>query len=146
MTFIGIDPGLGGGIAVIHQDVGHVDVYKMPQTERDLLDLLESVGPKRHPARAMLEKVHSMPSQGHVGAFTFGKGYGALRMALTAAFVPFDEVRPAVWQKALGCLTKGDKNISKRRAQALFPHVRLTHATADALLIAEYGRRLETRT
>jgi hypothetical protein len=37
--------------------------------------------------------------------------------------------------------TKGDKNVSKRRAQELFPQLKVTHATADALLIAEYGRR-----
>jgi hypothetical protein len=41
------------------------------------------------------------------------------------------------------CLTGGDKNISKRRAQELFPSLKITHAVADALLIAEYGRRLE---
>jgi hypothetical protein len=40
------------------------------------------------------------------------------------------------------CLTKGDKNVSKARAQELFPALKITHATADALLIAEYGRRL----
>jgi hypothetical protein len=44
-----------------------------------------------------------------------------------------------VWQKALGCLTKGDKNITKRKAQEMFPGIKVTHATADSLLIAHYG-------
>jgi hypothetical protein len=60
-------------------------------------------------------------------------------MALTAACIPFARIRPQVWQKELGCLTKGDKNVSKRKAQELFPSMKVTHATADALLIAKYG-------
>jgi len=42
----------------------------------------------------------------------------------------------------MGCMTKGDKNVSKRKAQELFPSMKVTHASADALLIAEYGRRM----
>ena len=76
-------------------------------------------------------------------AFTFGQGFGHIEMALTAAGIPFERVSPQKWQKAMGCLTKGDKNVSKRRAQELFPHLKVTHATADALLIAAYGRRNE---
>ena len=41
--------------------------------------------------------------------------------------------------------SKGDKNVTKRRAQELFPGARVTHAVADALLLAEYCRRLEVR-
>lgn len=64
-------------------------------------------------------------------------------MALTAAGIPFDEVSPAVWQKYLGCLTGGDKNVTKAKAQQLFPHITVTHAIADAILIGEYLRRKE---
>lgn len=141
--YIGVDPGLSGGIAVLHHS-GSVEVIaKMPETERDIFELFRA-----HSAlsRGMLEFVRSMPDQGHTGAFTFGRGYGGLRMAMVAADIPFDEVTPQKWQQAMGCRTKGDKNISKRRAQELFPSVpKMTHAIADALLIAEYGRRLEMR-
>jgi Holliday junction resolvasome RuvABC endonuclease subunit len=74
-------------------------------------------------------------------AFTFGNGFGHLEMALTAAGIPFERVRPQVWQKALGCMTKGEKNVSKRKAQELFPSMKVTHAIADALLLAYYGSR-----
>ena len=67
-------------------------------------------------------------------------------MALCAATIPYEEVTPQKWQKALGCRTGGDKNVSKARAQALFPLQNITHAIADALLLAEYCRRLEVRT
>ena len=62
-------------------------------------------------------------------------------MALIAAGIPFETVTPAKWQGAMGCRTKGDKNVTKRKAQDLFPGVKVTHAIADALLIAEWGRR-----
>jgi hypothetical protein len=39
-------------------------------------------------------------------------------------------------------LTKGDKHISKQRAQQLFPSAKVTHAIADALLLAEYCGRV----
>jgi crossover junction endodeoxyribonuclease RuvC len=96
-------------------------------------------------AFATIEAVHAMPKQGVTSSFTFGKGYGALLMALTAAGIPFETVTPQKWQKALGCLSKGDKNVTKRKAQQLWPHIQWSHATSDAALIAEYGRRLRVR-
>lgn len=74
-------------------------------------------------------------------SFRFGQSYGFLRGVLVACRVPFDQVTPAKWQRNLGCLSKGDKNVTKAKAQELWPELRITHAIADALLIAEYGRR-----
>ena len=82
-----------------------------------------------------------MPGQGVASSFKFGQGFGHLEMALTASGIPHTYVAPQKWQKELQCLTKGDKNVSKARAQQLFPHIKVTHAIADALLIAEYCRR-----
>jgi hypothetical protein len=136
---IGIDPGLSGGIAFI-PSTGTPWAEKMPETDRDLIELLRDSISLCEP-KALIELVHSSPQMGVKSAFTFGEGYGRLQMALTALGVPYERIRPAVWQKAMGCLTKGDKNVSKRRAQELFPNLRITHATADALLIAEFNRR-----
>lgn len=136
---IGIDPGLSGGIAFI-PTTGTPWAHKMPNTDRDLIDLLSDAISLAEP-RAVIELVHSSPQMGVKSAFTFGEGYGRLQAVLTALRIPYERVRPAIWQKAMGCLTKGDKNVSKRRAQELFPNLRITHATADALLIAEYNRR-----
>lgn len=138
MFHIGIDPGLGGGIAVLNNSGAVCGTYKMPATERDLLDLLEI---KSDECRAVLEFVRSSPQMGVVSAFKFGMGYGGLRMALVASRIPFDEVTPQKWQRVMGCLTRGDKNVTKRRAQELFPSVKVTHANADALLLAAYSLR-----
>jgi crossover junction endodeoxyribonuclease RuvC len=82
-----------------------------------------------------------MPGQGVTSTFTFGEGFGKLQMALCAAKIPYQFITPLKWQKFLGCMTKGDKNVSKAAAQRLFPDIKVTHAIADALLIAEYNRR-----
>ncbi len=145
-TTIGIDPGVNGGIAWITD--GKPCVEKMPDTLLDLWELFNdimsscvSAGTDWRDSKAYIEHVHSSPQMGVKSAFTFGQGYGRLEMALTCASIPFERVRPQAWQKALGCLTKGDKNVSKRRAQELYPQLKITHATADALLIATYGTR-----
>jgi len=139
MTTIGIDPGVNGGIAWIAY--GRACAERMPDTLQDLWELVESIR-LGGPCHAFVEQVHSSPQMGVVSSFSFGRGYGNLEMALTAAGIPFERVRPQVWQKAMGCMTRGDKNVSKRRAQELFPSIKITHAIADSLLIAEYGRRL----
>ena len=149
MTIIGIDPGVNGGIAWIANN--KVCVEKMPDTLQDLWELIDNIRLAsqievgRHcdntHIRAYLEQVSSSPQMGVKSSFTFGNGFGHLEMALTAAGIPFERVRPQVWQKAMGCMTGGDKNVSKRKAQELFPQIKCTHATSDALLIAEFGRR-----
>lgn len=136
--FIGVDPGMSGGIAWIRD--GKACAVKMPETHRDILDIFMEIR-REGPCFAVLEKVHSMPGQGVASAFTFGKGYGGLEMALTAAEIPFDHVTPQKWQKTMQCLTGGNKNISKARCQELFPSIKATHAISDALLIAEFNRR-----
>jgi Holliday junction resolvasome RuvABC endonuclease subunit len=147
-TIIGIDPGTNGAIAWIAD--GKPCVEKMPETLQDLWELIENIaissrieagGIHQTSIKAYIEQVHSSPQMGVKSAFTFGNGFGRLEMALTAAGIPFERVRPQAWQKALGCLSGGDKNKTKARAQELFPAIKCTHAVSDALLIAEYGRR-----
>ncbi len=145
MIAIGLDPGVNGGIAWTHEDGMRAE--KMPDTMQGVWELItyiinDSAMIYRHTEfKAYLEQVSSSPQMGVKSSFTFGNGFGHLEMALTAAGIPFERVRPQVWQKALGCMTGGDKNVSKRKAQELFPHIKCTHATSDALLIAEFGRR-----
>ena len=143
---IGIDPGANGGIAWIDYN-GKACVEKMPDSLQDLWELVcditnyprSSVDGRSY--KAYIEQVSSSPQMGVKSAFTFGNGFGHLEMALTAAGIPFERVRPQVWQKALGCMTKGDKNITKRKAQELFPDIKATHWSSDALLIAHYGTK-----
>lgn len=143
MIYLGIDPGVSGGLAVISDSI--VEAHGLPETETDTYLLFLSILQKFAVKKAMIERVHSSPMQGPAAAFTFGKSYGFLRGCLVGLRVPFDEVTPKKWQTTLGCLSKGNKNITKAKAQALFPQIKCTHAISDALLIAEYLRRAELK-
>lgn len=155
MIVLGIDPGASGGIA--WHDRGDspcatqtMHGEKMPATERDVAQFLAECAAEK--SFAYIEKVHSMPSQGVSSTFKFGQNYGFLRGCLVSLQIPFDEVTPQKWQKEfglvfpkkLGLSPTEKKNKHKAKAQQLFPHLKVTHATADALLIAEYGRRLRS--
>ena len=141
--YIGIDPGQSGGIA---RRMAGVDAVEMPPTMKDIYDWLYYQ--TSCDCFAVIEKVHSMPKQGVASAFTFGKGYGGLLMALTAAKIPHEEVDPRRWQKALGITPRKNtedkrefKNRLKGFAQRLFPSTEMTLDTCDAILISEYCRR-----
>jgi Holliday junction resolvasome RuvABC endonuclease subunit len=137
--FLGVDPGQSGGLAILDPSGAVVDLSPMPETEHDLSAYVaEFAGRIR---TAAIEQVHSMPKQGVSSSFKFGMSYGGLRMALIAHGVRFEAVTPQAWQKALHCLSGGDKNKTKAKAQELWPAQKITHAIADALLIAEYARR-----
>lgn len=143
MIYIGIDPGASGGIGCVDDDGKALAAIAMPVTEQDVyMALVGMIGGRGDDqVRAMIERAQAFPKMGVVGAFNYGKGYGALLMSLTCAGFRFDVVAPRQWQGGLSCLTGGDKNVSKRRAQQLFPDRTITHAIADALLIAEFCRR-----
>ena len=143
----GVDPGNSGGIAVIStQNVyPFVEAHAAPDTERDVCDLFESY--RSAIVMCYIEAVHSFPGQGVASSFTFGQNYGTLRGLLIGLKIPFTSVSPMKWKKSMG-LTKGKdesntdyKNRSKALAQQLWPSLRITHATSEALLLAEYGRR-----
>ena len=40
ILYIGIDPGVSGGIAILNNDGSVKDVVAMPETPRDILDFL----------------------------------------------------------------------------------------------------------
>jgi crossover junction endodeoxyribonuclease RuvC len=141
-VYLGVDPGLAGGFAAITADATVLTMRKMPHEPAAIVDFLLWLRRQAgDDIRAALEFVRSSPQQGVASAFTFGRGYGRLETALHACRITFDEVHPLRWQRLLDCRSGGDKNITKRRAIELFPEQAVTHANADALLLAEYRRR-----
>lgn len=83
-------------------------------------------------------------SQGAVSTFATGDGYGLLRGVLVGLGVPYERVHPRTWKARMGL--SSDKGQSLQKARALFPGADLGRkkdaGRAEALLIAEYGRRL----
>ena len=148
VLYLGIDPGNSGGLACIGSDGLLLEAIRIPFTERDIWNWVSRV----EYAFAVIEKVggyvRGNPTPGS-RMFNFGHGYGGLRMALVAAEIPFEAVTSGVWQKAMGISprkkTEGRtqfKNRLKAKAQELFPKFKMTLAVCDAVLIAEYCRRM----
>lgn len=147
--YLGIDPGESGGLAILDYNGSIIDASPMPNTEHDCAEYFREFAPQIRMAH--IEAVHAMPKQGVSSSFKFGMSFGALRMALVAFQIPFEAVSPMAWQKRLGATLQGrktasqdktaKKNANKARAQQLFPTRKVTHAIADALLLAEDCRR-----
>lgn len=154
MIFIGIDPGKTGSVVALRQDVDkfHSDIagmMKLSETPHDIADWLRGITDGQE-AFAFIERVGPMRGrdgrkQGVSSAFTFGMNYGTVRGILVGVGVPFDDVLPVKWQSALGCLSGGDKKVTRAKAQQLFTQVKVTHWMADGLLLAEYCRRTRAR-
>lgn len=141
--YVGVDPGTEGALTVLDDECVHDIVFFKTVTESDIVEYLHDL---RRACNGrffgVLEEVHSMPGQGVCSTFKFGKAYGFIRGVLLTVGVPFDDATPQKWQRELKCLTGGDKNISKAKAQQLFPGVKVTNKTADSVCIAEYAKRL----
>lgn len=159
MLVIGVDPGASGGISVVYGEVDGFPVgcqfggaWKIPEGESSLVALLEGLLEQSPDSCfvAYLEQVHSMPGQGVRSCFTFGKNYGLLRGVLVALGIDIVDVTPQKWQKTLGCRSgKGFTKTEHKRnlkvmAQEMCPELKVTNATADAILIARYGWNVET--
>lgn len=170
MSYIlGIDPGLDGAIAVIDSDgilclLRDIPVQEIgvkgknkdgsPKSRRvydnrglsNLFKALKQQSIGSTGMHAFLERVHAMPEQGISSAFSFGRGYGNLEQALVDHGIAITETEPQRWKKAmLGDMGKNKGN-SLYRARQLFPDAELNlkkhHNRAEALLMAEYGRRI----
>lgn len=147
---IGIDPGINGGIAVVSHGIANgIDLPRLGQHDLDLDALQEWLTHEcsiRHGNVPMviLEKAHAMPKQGVVSVFNYGKVYGELWALCIIRGYRIHEVSPRVWKGKMGLRSK-DKDDARRMAIQLFPEVDLKlkkdHHRAEALLLAEYGRR-----
>lgn len=142
MIYIGIDPGLKGGIAFIDEDGAHTEPY----TDAALQAICREFAYEE--TRCCLEQVHSMPKQGVASTFKFGMGYGYIKGALEAWSVSYQEIPPQRWKKEFGL--NSDKAESIEVCRRLFPDVSLratpkcrtdNDGMAEALLMAEYARR-----
>ena len=155
---LGIDPGLGGGFAVVDGSGKLISAGNFPthtvkksgkaSTQLDgraLADAIKATGA----THAFVEVVSSRPRQ--AGQFQFGVNCGLVHGILHAHQINFEMVAPASWKGVYGIKrgedeTKADKK-SEARAMAanlypsqakLFSRVK-DDGVAEATLIALYG-------
>lgn len=143
---LGIDPGKAGGFAIITDPQPWA--MPMPQTTHDVVAELSTIkNDGVHTVFVELVGGYIGKAQPASSAFVFGYGTGVIGGALAALRYEVHRVRPQTWQKAFSLKSKPTeskvawKNRLKSLAQDLFPNIKVTLSTADALLIAEFGRR-----
>lgn len=165
---VAIDPGSAGGIVAL-KNTGEITARKMPETDMDIVEYFEGLLSVNYPGEkcvCYMEKVggfvgmrtnfiscpkcrSSIPVKaGDPGSamFKFGFGNGLLTGIILAKRIRLELVTPHSWQKVLGLGTKSGmsktewKNKLKAMAQRLYPEMRVTLNTADALLILEYAK------
>ena len=144
--YIGIDPGISGGIAVIDTK-GKMKAYKCPRSSDDMALLLQmcigSSAPKN--IKLLMERVWARPTNAVRAAFSYGTNYGQW-LGITASHeIVMNTAIPVEWIKWVGCPKALKRDVRKRwlkvKAGELYPKVnKLTLATSDAILITHYAR------
>lgn len=136
---------------------------------KELFNML-SAKQKKDDMYVIIEQAQSMPGQSSVAMFNYGGGYWSILTVLRILDIPFEEVRSNKWKKEFGLSglkikrdkgekpTQEEKNAAKKQrkemavkaAMQMFPKLknefvteggRLLDGRAEALLIAEWGRR-----
>ena len=143
---IGIDVGQKGGICCM----SYSGIQLVPYSDEALNKLTTWCSLQDETTIAYVEQVHAMPNQGVTSMFNFGKSFGYILGVLDACNIETKLVSPQKWKKEFNL--DSDKQKSIDTAKKLFPEVNLFRTNrctkehdgmAEALLIAEYGRRKE---
>ena len=141
---IGIDPGKGGGIAVITDET--IQIHNCPKTVDSMAHLIGMclTDVAAHRTKVFIEKVWAFPTDGKSSLFSFGCNYGQWQGILASHELKPTYVVPKKWQAHFE-IEKGLKKVVRKRilkqiAIDKFPKTKgITLKTADAVLIAMYG-------
>jgi len=153
MIYLGIDPGLNGGMAFLGDTL---DLYPMPTIAGKDYDIQEM---KRlllqyKPGMTIVEQQIAMPGQGLSSTLQTGKGFGILLGLLAGLEMPHQVIPAKMWQHKLftGVSAKLDtKAKSEIVAKRIFPTSDFRRSDrakvaadglTDAACIAEYAKRL----
>jgi len=153
LKVVGIDPGSSG--AVVGYDGKNILWFKMPLNEKNyscVKTLIKIFNLYFSEAEIFLEeaKPYGMNAK---GAFTYGKGVGAIESALTLVGLTPTLVAPSQWTKWAHQGTDRRLNPKERTLEALkgrYPHLvskvptgprsgRLDEGILDALILSIYG-------
>lgn len=152
MRFIGgIDPGLTGALAVLDFEKYYLHLWDTPTItvrvgDKDRQRCVPEAYAKAigyFPLdEALIENVASVPTDGHVGAFTFGKVTGIAIGIFAGKDIPLEGVAPAKWKHKMR--VPADKKDSVTRASELFPNCTsawsraMDHGRSEASIIGLY--------
>ena len=153
MKIIGIDPGLSGAIAVMH-DKKVINMYDMPVmaegkknkrqlNSSQLVNIIKDNINEDEETIVVVEQVNAMPGQGVTSMFNFGQTFGAIKGVCAALKLPIFFVRPSKWKKHFE-LINSSKDASRTKVIEMYPTLSGQLAKkrdvnkSDAILIAKF--------
>ena len=153
MKIIGIDPGLSGAIAVMH-DKKVINMYDMPVmaegkknkrqlNSSQLVNIIKDNINEDEETIVVVEQVNAMPGQGVTSMFNFGQTFGAIKGVCAALRLPIFFVRPSKWKKHFE-LINSSKDASRTKVIEMYPTLSGQLAKkrdvnkSDAVLIAKF--------
>lgn len=149
MIFLGIDPGLSGGLASIDTVLNRLQTWPMPVIKNGTKKVLNTAelslwfNDHFEADAVVIERVHAMPGQGVTSMFNFGYGCGLLEGMATGFSLPVEFVTPQAWQKEF--FNGIPQSLGKKRSILFFQQrwpsfgQRVTDGEADAACIALWG-------
>ena len=124
---------------------GEIELHPF-RVEHEYIDLIRDLDNKKY--EAVVEDVPAFVSSATSNASSFKLGYnfGFIVGALRALRLPTHLVKPQIWQKGLQGLRPklgytDRKRILKDNAIRLYPDLKITNATADAVLIMDWHNK-----
>ena len=150
-TILGVDPGKTGALSFIDPIQQTLEVFDMPirfvndkQTRSEVdARIVFELCDDRNVQFAFIEDVWSLPTDGHVGAFSFGDAYGSIKGVAASLDLELNRVLPNTWKKNMRA--PKDKTGSRERAIQLFPCAAQRFkrikddGRAESAMIALYG-------
>ena len=153
MKIIGIDPGLSGAIAVMH-DKKVINLYDMPVmaegkknkrqlNSSQLVNIIKENINEHEETIVVVEQVNAMPGQGVTSMFNFGQTFGAIKGVCAALKLPIFFVRPSKWKKHFE-LINSSKDASRTKVIEMYPTLsgqlskKRDVNKSDAVLIAKF--------
>ena len=144
---LGIDPGKMGAIAAIEGK--EVTAHKFPKDLVELPIIVRMYVDKYRieDIKVLIEHVHSFPTDSRPSAFSFGRNLGQWEGVLSFFELNIETVPPRTWQSFYDIPVIKNKHERKtwlkNKALELFPHLKITLANCDSLLIANYAKENE---
>jgi len=148
-VIVGIDSGVNGGICVIYPN-GEAKASPIGSIAELSDNLIYARGKAFDDGLAIETFVEEVT--GYIGgrpqpasrSFILGKSYGTILGLLFGLGIPFRMVRPQKWQQGLSGIRGIEYSERKRKlreyAAMRYPKLKPTLKTADAILIADYGK------
>lgn len=144
MRILGVDPGRRGALALLDGPVAKVRDMPLLGDDYDAIAIRDLLLEWR-PTHAMIERTRAHPGMSRHAMHELGYGSGLLYGIILTAGVAVSRAAPSTWKRAMQ--VPANKNEARRIATEMFPalarylHLVAHDGRAEALLLAEYGRR-----